>query len=126
MTCAQISTPSAIENNEVPDDSNADELNNNSDVVFEAIQPLNDVEHQQSAAADESLDDLQIYSGNQQEADENASPEDEENTNENADDDDDNDDDSKEMDIDMMERTLGIEIPICEEFAELNYPLHLR
>jgi hypothetical protein len=25
-----------------------------------------------------------------------------------------------------MEKTLGIEIPICAQYAELTYPLHLR
>ncbi|KAG5680453.1 hypothetical protein PVAND_009961 [Polypedilum vanderplanki] len=37
----------------------------------------------------------------------------------------DDDDGEDEMDVDTMEKTLGIEIPICAQYAELTYPLHL-
>lgn len=47
-------------------------------------------------------------------------------------DEDDNDDDEyygyddDTVDAEMLERTLGIEIPICTKHADLRYPLHTR
>lgn len=42
-------------------------------------------------------------------------------------DDDDNDDyDYVEEDPEMIERTTGIEIPICTEHADIRYPLQTR
>jgi hypothetical protein len=35
-------------------------------------------------------------------------------------------DDDDAMDLETMEKTIGIEIPICAQYAELTYPLHLR
>jgi hypothetical protein len=45
------------------------------------------------------------------------------------DDDDDDEyygDDDDAVDAEMLERTLGIEIPICTKHADLKYPLHTR
>lgn len=39
---------------------------------------------------------------------------------------DDEDSDEAEIDPEMLERTVGLDSPICFEHAELRYPLHLR
>jgi hypothetical protein len=34
--------------------------------------------------------------------------------------------DEPEVDIDRMEKLYGVEIPICVQYAEVTYPLHVR
>jgi hypothetical protein len=36
------------------------------------------------------------------------------------------DDDDDTVDAELLERTLGIDIPICAKHADLKYPLHTR
>lgn len=36
------------------------------------------------------------------------------------------DEDDAEVDPEMLERSVGIEIDVCDKYAELKYPLHLR
>jgi hypothetical protein len=99
VTSAQFARSSPleiIENNEFPVDSGDDELNSSGNSDI-----VDGVAYQKDevSVADEILDD---------------------------DDNDDDDDEEAEVDPEMLERTIGIESEVCDKYADLRYPLHLR
>lgn len=99
MTSSQFARSSPleiIENNEFPVDSSEDELNSGGN--SDIVESVAyQKEDDEVSVADEILND-----------------------------DDNDDDDVAEVDPEMVERTVGIEVEVCDKYADLRYPLHLR
>ena len=115
LTCAQNVKLIPIENNEVPVDSIFEAEGNelDSDVVHEIIEPSNPDEQ-----VDDNANDSDVNINEEQFHDDVAD------NNEGVSNDD--GDTYDEIDIDMLEKTYGIEIPICAQYAEVTYPLQVR
>jgi hypothetical protein len=116
--CAQNVKLSPIENNEVPVDSIFEAEGNelDSDVAHEIIEPSN---------PDEQVDD------NANDSDVNIQAEEElrDDVVDNKEEEGVGNDDGEtydEIDMDMLEKQYGIEIPICAQYAEVTYPLQVR
>jgi hypothetical protein len=116
LTCAQNVKLIPIENNEVPVDSIFEAEGNelDSDVVHEIIEPSDPDEQ-----VDDNPNDSDVNINEEQFHDDVADNNEEEGV---SNDDGDIDD---EVDIDMLEKMYGIEIPICAQYAEVTYPLQV-
>lgn len=124
MTCVQYVKLTPIENNEVPVDSDFEAEGNELelDVVHEIIEPSN---------PDEQVDDNVNENVNENDVNEIINDEEQfrDDVADNNEEEGASNDDGEaydEIDIDMLEKTYGIEIPICAQYAEVTYPLHVR
>lgn len=116
VTCAQNVKPTPIDSNEVSVNSISDD-EQHFDLAENEI-PASNV-NEQLLDDNAKLDVMLVLAKEENEIKEDGS--------ESASSDDDEEQEvEEEEDTDKMEKLYGIEIPICAQYAEVTYPLHVR